>query len=154
MQSMVDGALAFTAGKISTNQCFHSLFMCLCDHCMAQVLCKIEMLQTRLWKKIYYYFYVCVYVNVTMGSCNDQKGAFDPPELEEWVIVNYSTWVLHTEFQFSASTHMYWAFSLLPMGQLGVLFSFTVTVAHLLASNKYKFVNVKSVFKYVQFLAN
>lgn len=48
-------------------------------------------------KDLFLFWCVCVYVNVTMGSCKDQKGAFDPPELEEWVIVIHSTWVLHTE---------------------------------------------------------
>lgn len=60
----LDGSLPFIAGKITTNQCFHSLFvfMCLCDHCLAQFLGKIEMLQTRLWKRFILIFVcVCMY---------------------------------------------------------------------------------------------
>ena len=50
---------------------------------------------------------MCVYVHISVGSYKDQKEAFDPLELEEWVTVNHSTWVRHIELQFSASTHMY-----------------------------------------------
>lgn len=108
----------------------------------------------KIMKKDLFLF---LYVHVCPCECGflwRSEGAFDPLELEEWVIVNHSTWMLHIEVQFSASTHMHWAFSLLPWEQLSVLFSFTVTVAHLLASNRYKYVNVKKAFKYVQFLAN